>query len=124
LDQLDGKRNMARGTSLLLVFLLAAATRAFADDFDSGVDAHRRGDYAQALAWYRKAADQGKVTAQNELGRMYDLGIGVAKDSGRAAEWYRKSAENGSAAGQFNLGVLYMVGCGVAQDCSQAAREN
>ena len=39
---------MSRRTSLLLVLLLAA-TPAFAGDFDSGSDAYRRGDYAQAL---------------------------------------------------------------------------
>jgi clan AA aspartic protease (TIGR02281 family) len=37
-------------------------------------------DYAAALSWYRKAADQGHAEAQYNLGVMYANGQGVAKD--------------------------------------------
>jgi TPR repeat protein len=30
-------------------------------------------DYSEPLKWYRKAAQQGNVTAQNNLGVMYNL---------------------------------------------------
>ena len=54
-------------------------------------------DDAQAVAWYRKAADQGNAPAQNDLGVMYEKGRGVAKDEpGR--DWYRKAADQGGAA--------------------------
>jgi TPR repeat protein len=34
-------------------------------------------DYAEALKWWRKAADQGHVGAQLDLGTMYREGHGV-----------------------------------------------
>ena len=37
-------------------------------------------DYAQALEWYRKAADQGEATALFNLGVMYDNRRGVSQD--------------------------------------------
>ena len=35
---------------------------------------------AEAVKWYRKAADQGYAPAQNHLGILYGDGVGVAKD--------------------------------------------
>ena len=37
-------------------------------------------DYAQAAQWYGKAAEQGNAYAQNQLGNLYQSGLGVAKD--------------------------------------------
>ena len=62
-------------------------------------------DYAQALKWYRKAADQGFAGAQNNLGALYANGQGVPQDYARGREWYRKAADQGYAAAQNNLGV-------------------
>ena len=40
----------------------------------------KKKDYASAIFWYRKAADQEKVYALYELGQMYRDGKGTAKD--------------------------------------------
>ena len=61
-------------------------------------------DYAQALVWYRKAADQGFATAQGGLGFMYENGQGVPQDYAQAAMWYRRAADQGFAPAQNNLG--------------------
>ena len=50
-------------------------------------------DYEQAVSWYRKAAAQGLASAQNDLGRMYEYGYGVAQDYVKAIACYRKAAE-------------------------------
>jgi uncharacterized protein len=73
-------------------------------------------DYAQAVAWYRKAADQGDADAQFNLGEMYRNGQSVAQDDAQAVIWYRKAADHGNALAQSNLGVAYANGQGVAQD--------
>ena len=52
-------------------------------------------DYAQAFAWFRKSADLGNATAQNNLGVMYRDGSGVSQDYAQALEWYRKAADQG-----------------------------
>ncbi len=45
-------------------------------------------DYAEAMKWYRKAAEQGHAKAQLFLGNMYFFGQGVSKDYVQAYMWY------------------------------------
>ena len=69
-----------------------------------------RQDYAQAVQWYHKAAEQGDAEAQFNLGLMYAKGQGVRQDDAQAVQWYRKAAEQGIAEAQFNLGLMYNQG--------------
>jgi len=73
-------------------------------------------DYAQAVAWYRKAAEQGHADAQFVLGAAYAIGEGVPEDYAQSAAWLHKAAEQGHAQAQFNLGQLYGIGEGVPED--------
>ena len=77
-------------------------------------------DYAEAVRWYRKAAEQGYAEAQNNLGLMYDMAQGVPQNYAEAVKWYRKAAEQGNDIGQYNLGFMYANGQGVPQDYVQA----
>ncbi len=77
-------------------------------------------DFAKAMRWYKKAAEQGDDQAQFNLGVMYKDGQGVPQDHTAAAKWYRKAAEQGLADGLDKLGFLYGNGLGVAQDYIQA----
>ena len=54
-----------------------------------------RQDDAQAVQWYRKAAEQGYAQAQFNLGNMYVDGRGARQDYAQAVHWYRKAAEQG-----------------------------
>ena len=45
-------------------------------------------DDAEALKWYRKAAEQGYALAQTNLGFMYDHGRGVPQDYVLAHMWF------------------------------------
>ena len=63
--------------------------------------------YKDAIEWYRKAAEQGDVDAQNKLGHCYYNGNGVSQSYVEAAKWYRKAAEQGDVNAQFNLGCCY-----------------
>ena len=78
--------------------------------------------YADAVSWYRLAAEQGHADAQFSLGCCYQNGQGVAKDDAKAVKWYRKAAEQGNAGAQCNLGFLYDKGRGVEQDYREALR--
>jgi TPR repeat protein len=64
-------------------------------------------DNAQAVAWNRKAADQGDADAQYNLGVMHRDGQGVAQDYAQALAWYRKAADQGFADAQHSFGVMY-----------------
>ena len=79
-------------------------------------------DSAEAVKWYRQAAEQGNVSAQSSLGYMYRTGDGVAKDSAEAVKWYRKAAEQGDASAQSSLGEMYGYGDGVTRDSTEAAK--
>jgi Sel1 repeat len=77
-------------------------------------------DYAAAVTWYRRAADQGHPDALFYLACMHDLGKGVPIDSAAAANWLSKAADQGQTDAQFNLGAMYEEGIGVTQDCQAA----
>jgi TPR repeat protein len=77
-------------------------------------------DDAEAVKWYRLAADQGYALPQFNLGLMYDNGEGVPKDDAEAVKWYRLAADQGYALPQFNLGLKYFNGEGVPKDLVQA----
>ena len=49
-------------------------------------------DYAQAVSWYGKAADQGNARAQNNLRVMYATGEGVPQDYIQAHMWWNLAA--------------------------------
>ncbi len=49
-------------------------------------------DYAKAVKWYRKAAEQGNAGAQYNLGVMYGKGQGVPQDYAKAHMWYNLAA--------------------------------
>ena len=79
-------------------------------------------DYAQAVKYYRLAADQGFAMAQYNLGICYYNGQGVPEDDGMAAKYYRLAADQGYAKAQYNLGACYYWGQGVPQDYAQAVK--
>ena len=77
-------------------------------------------DYKQAFEWFKKAAEQGNVEAQNWVGVMYGKGKGTSRDEQTAVYWYLKAAEQGNPKAAFNLGVRYSEGHGVSVDHSES----
>ena len=105
--------------SILLALALAIGAGAQAQTFDESMAAYRQGNYATAIAGFRKLAERGNVSAQYNLGLIYEDGR-VPKDDKQAMFWYRKAAEQGDAIAQRNLGVMYEDGQGVPKDDKQA----
>ena len=79
-------------------------------------------DDAEAVRWYRLAAEQGDASGQYTLGGRYADGRGVLKDDAEAVRWYRLAADQGSALAQFELGIMYANGEGVLKDDEEAVR--
>ena len=79
-------------------------------------------DEAEAVKWYRKAAEQGFAKAQYSLGFMYETGDGVKGDKAEAVKWYRKAAEQGLVLAQYWLGFMYYYGDGVEEDKAEAVK--
>ncbi len=82
--------------------------------------AYDRADYQSALNVWLEAAERGEPEAQNNVGEIYERGVGAEPDYEKAAEWYRKAAEQDYRRAQYNLGALYERGLGVPQDPLQA----
>ena len=105
-----------------VALLVASGGSGYAQDFQKGLEAAQKGDFATALREWRPLAEQGHARAQYYLGLMYDHSHGVTKDYKEAAKWYRKSAEQGNLSAQFNLGEMYSKGWGVPQDYKEAMK--
>ncbi|KAG0260851.1 hypothetical protein BG011_001604 [Mortierella polycephala] len=54
-------------------------------------------DYTNAVEQCRIAAKERDADAQCNLGFMYGIGYGVAKNNIKAAEWYQEAADQGHA---------------------------
>ena len=63
-------------------------------------------NYAEAMRWFRRAADQNHAGAQFNLGLVYANGWGVQTDETEAMTWYRRAADQGHANAQHNLGLM------------------
>lgn len=75
--------------------------------YDMG-DYRIKQDSAKAAFWYRKAAEQGSLLAQNNLGILYFKGEGVPKDQSQASLWLTQAAEQGDPYAQRNLALHYL----------------
>jgi len=73
--------------------------------FESGIWwIARKNDFAEAVKWYRKAAELGDPMGQGMLGWLYATGRGVDKDLKTAVEWFSKGAAQGNAEALFGMG--------------------
>lgn len=70
-----------------------------------------------------EAAVGGDMEAQYQLGRIYDEGKGIPRNSKEAAYWYRRAARNGHTEALLALGKAFKSGEGVLQD-NRIAAEN
>lgn len=79
-----------------------------------------RANYATALKVWLPLAEGGDLAAQNNVGEIYEKGLGVRADYQAAALWYRRAADKGYSRAAINIGNLYEQGLGVPKDKNQA----
>lgn len=79
-------------------------------------------DYAEAVKWYRMAAEQNYAKAQFNLGWCYQDGRGVEKNDMEAIKWWRRAAENNDADVQSLVGWRYLKGRGVEKNYAEAVK--
>lgn len=88
---------------------------------DIGNNYYARKEYSKAIYWWRKAAVQGNVYAEAELGSVYITGKGVPKNYYKAVYWMKKAAYQGYPDAEYIIGVAYAKGIGGApKDYPQA----
>jgi TPR repeat protein len=70
-------------------------------------------DYAQALKWFKMAAEHGIPEAQFNLGIMYSNEEASWHSFAEAIKWFQKAAKQNYTKAQYNIGVMYILGEGV-----------
>ena len=80
-------------------------------------------NYAEALKWYRQAAEQGNHDAQKIIGDMYCSGLGTPENLNEALKWYGKSGCCSCRPDiELLLGDMYFSGKGVKRDYTKARK--
>ena len=78
----------------------------------------------EAVGWYRRAAEQGEVAAQSNLGGMYGAGDGVAQDYILAHMWYDLAGAGGDEdAAKLRDSVAELMTPAQVADAQRLARE-
>jgi TPR repeat protein len=67
-------------------------------------------DYGKALRLLRPLAEGGHAGAQNSLGTLYQLGLGVDRNLGDALRWFMLSVGQGEGKAAHNIGTIYLTG--------------
>lgn len=93
--------------SLALLSVLNAAPA----DFEAGMEAYKRRDYATALKEWRPLAGKGHPEAQFMLGRIFARGGGgVSANPDEAVRWLQLAISNGHLGAHVGLGVSLVMG--------------
>lgn len=79
-------------------------------------------DYAEAVKWYIRAAEQGDADSELNLGYAYRTGSGTKRSEKEAAKWLERAAEQGLSEAQSSIGYAYLYGKGVKKNAVAAAR--
>ena len=95
---------------LALFLLLALPAQA---DIDRARDLMEASKFEEAMKELWPAARSGNADAEELIGVMYALGLGVERDDVRAFEWYLRSAMKGHPGAQSGVGWYYEIGRGM-----------
>src|SRR5690606_11387574 len=79
-----------------------------------------RANYQTALKVWMDQALGGNAEAQNNVGEIFQKGLGTEPDYAMAAQWYEKASAQGYKRARINLGYLYEQGLGVERDLPKA----
>ncbi len=96
----------------LAVALAFLALPAWAE-MEKARDLMEAGEYTAAYQALWPAARSGNAEAEELIGVMYALGLGVERDDVRAFEWYLRASMKGHPGAQSGVGWYYEVGRGL-----------
>ena len=80
-------------------------------------------DDAEAILWYKKAAQYGKAKAAYKLAGLYEEGKVTKKDAKAALLYYRRAADLNDSKAQYRLGKMYADGGAGLKKNIKTARE-
>jgi TPR repeat protein len=104
---------MFKHVILLCGFSAIMASGLRAASIEEARDLMESGQFVEAREALWPAARSGNADAEELIGVMYALGLGVEKDLTRAFEWYMRSAMKGHPGAQSGVAWYYEVGLGM-----------
>lgn len=96
-----------------LIALALSISPAFAG-LEEARDMMETGKFKDAYEELWPAARSGNADAEELIGVMYAMGLGVVQDDQRAFEWYLRSAMKGHPGAQSGVGWYFEIGRGLA----------
>lgn len=82
-------------------------------EIEQARDLMEEGRFAEAMERLRPAARSGNADAEELIGVMHAMGLGVERDDIRAFEWYLRASMKGHPGAQSGVGWYYEVGRGM-----------
>ena len=82
-------------------------------DIEKARDLMESNNFKEAMKELLPAARSGNADAEELIGVMYAMGLGVKRDDMRAFDWYLRSAMKGHPGAQSGVGWYYEVGRGM-----------
>ena len=98
--------------AMILTVLMLLATP-LAAEIEDARDLMEAGRFEEAREALWPAAISGNADAEELIGVMYALGLGVEQDYERAFEWYLRSSLKGHPGAQSGIGFYYEFGYGM-----------
>lgn len=98
---------------LLIAALLGALPPRAGADIQKARDLMEAGEFSEARVLLWPAAQAGNADAEELIGVMYALGLGVERDDERAFEWYLRASLKGHPGAQSGIGWYYETGRGL-----------
>ena len=98
---------------LAVIILLSFMVSFSFADVQKGRDLMDAGKFVEARTLLYPYAQSGNADAEELIGIMYALGLGVERNDERAFEWYLRSALKGHPGAQSGVGWYYEVGRGM-----------
>lgn len=104
-------RNGWRAAWVCVALLLA--TSVSANNLRDARRLMKAGQFEEAMAAFRPLAAAGNADAEELIGVMYAMGLGVERDDERAFDWYLRASLKGHPGAQSGIGWYYETGRGV-----------
>ncbi len=101
------------GTAVLAVSVLLTFAPPAQADMETARDLMEAGEFEEAREMFEVYARSGNADAEELIGVMYAMGLGVDRDDERAFDWYLRASMKGHPGAQSGLGWYYEVGRGL-----------
>lgn len=106
---------------LFTALAIALGTAPLLAEIETARDLMQANRFEDAMAELWPAARSGNADAEELIGVMYAMGLGVERDDVRAFEWYLRASMKGHPGAQSGVGWYYEVGRGMpAPDLERA----